>query len=169
MGTPIQQDAEISSLYNEAILNYGNGRVLGILATNNDEHYIDKREADTSTTPLPSVSTTTAETSLSTTPSTDDNTGNTTCEDCLYHFKSKAILHTKSPPELQVFKEFVNGTNNHTEWRSTNTSLTSYTFIGYDTYLKSRPYDRFIIRFSLADKEKVRITFISIVLNLDIE
>lgn len=155
MGSPNQQDAEIASLYNEAILNYGNGRVLGILATNNDDHSIEKRDVDpASSTPSPS----TTPPSFSTTPSPEDsgnstNTPENNCDDCIFYKEGKVILHTKFSPELEIRKEIVNATNNRTEWITNTTILKGYNLITYDTQ-SSRPYDLFIINFLVKDKNK---------------
>lgn len=154
MGSPNQQDAEIASLFNEAILNYGNGRVLGILATYNDDHSIEKRDVDLSSTLSPS----TTPSSFSTTPSPEENTNNTNttdnnCDDCVYYKEGKAILHTKFSPELEIRKEIINGTNNRTEWITNTTILKGYNLITYDS-IPSRPYDIFTIIFLVTDKNK---------------
>lgn len=47
VGPTSQQDVEISALYKDAVLTYGEGKVLGILATKSDgQHTMKKREAD---------------------------------------------------------------------------------------------------------------------------
>lgn len=48
VGPASQQDIELSALFNDAVLAYGEGKVLGILATKSDihDHEISKREAE---------------------------------------------------------------------------------------------------------------------------
>lgn len=44
VGPDSQQDIELSALYKDAILTYGEGKVLGILATKSNDHLIRKRQ-----------------------------------------------------------------------------------------------------------------------------
>lgn len=47
VGPTSQQDVEIAALYKDAVLTYGEGKVLGMLATKSDGHHaLRKREAD---------------------------------------------------------------------------------------------------------------------------
>lgn len=50
-GTPLEQDEEIVKYFHDLQANYGDGNVLGILATKSRdfEHYIEKREAKVTT------------------------------------------------------------------------------------------------------------------------
>lgn len=41
----MQQDVELSALYRDSVLTYGEGKVLGILATKTTDHLIRKRQA----------------------------------------------------------------------------------------------------------------------------
>lgn len=45
VGPPAQQDIELSGLYHDAVQTYGEGKVLGILATKSNDHELRKRAA----------------------------------------------------------------------------------------------------------------------------
>lgn len=56
VGDGLQQDVELTALYKDAILNYGEGKVLGILASRYDmglEQHRRRRAADEPTTDTP--------------------------------------------------------------------------------------------------------------------
>lgn len=59
VGDPHQQDTEIAAFFKDAEMNYGERKVLGILATRNDEyeHGIYKRQAEVITTQEPTTTT----------------------------------------------------------------------------------------------------------------
>lgn len=162
MGSTIQQDAEITSIYNEALLNYGKGRVLGILATHNDDRTIRKREAQTEATNVVSSSTTPEPTT--TVPPTfapDDNSTYTDCTDCVYKVKGKAVLHTTEPPEIIVRREVLNVTG-RTDIVTHTIVLNRYNAATYYDYRDN--YHRFTIKFPLENNNKSEL--VSIFLNL---
>lgn len=59
VGPPLQQDIELTALFNDAELTYGSGKVLGILASKTSEHEMRKRAVEelqsTSTATPPEV------------------------------------------------------------------------------------------------------------------
>jgi V-type H+-transporting ATPase S1 subunit len=83
-----QQDVEISALYRDAQVNYGQKNILGILATRH-EHSIYKRQAtsESTTTEIPS-----------TTPSGDEPV----VENLVYEAKNKGLLYTTEVPILTI-------------------------------------------------------------------
>lgn len=50
VGPTSQQDVELSALYRDAVITYGEGKVLGILATKTSDHEMRKRAAPEETT-----------------------------------------------------------------------------------------------------------------------
>lgn len=94
MGPASQQDVEMSALYHDAVIAYGDGKVLGILATKTSDHEIRKRAAEddkssSTTTPISLVE-----------PDIPDEIKR---EDFIYYPKDgtyKILLHTHSPPRL---------------------------------------------------------------------
>lgn len=58
VGPTSQQDVELSALYRDAVITYGEGKVLGILATKTTDHVLKKRAvADETTEKIPANST----------------------------------------------------------------------------------------------------------------
>uniref|UniRef100_A0A6B2EJP3 Putative vacuolar h+-atpase v0 sector accessory subunit s1 ac45 n=1 Tax=Phlebotomus kandelakii TaxID=1109342 RepID=A0A6B2EJP3_9DIPT len=86
VGPPSQCDSELATLFRNAELTYGEGKVLGILASNvEDNHEMRKREiTEATTTPLPNP--------------TDEP-----MEDgFVYYLKDKAIMYTTIAPVLII-------------------------------------------------------------------
>lgn len=86
-GTPDQEDIELCALFRDAEINYGDRKVLGILANAlPTELHRRRREAqeDSSTTEAPTSSTATPEAT----------------EDHIYYLPGKALFYTSDPPEL---------------------------------------------------------------------
>lgn len=93
VGPTSQQDVELSALYRDAVIAYGEGKVLGILAAKGNNHELMKRaaESDETTTSIPTIKTI-IEPTL-----TEDELQ----EDFIYYSESyKILLHTHSPPIL---------------------------------------------------------------------
>lgn len=93
VGPASQQDVEMSALFHDAVIAYGEGKVLGILATKTSDHEIRKRaavdDASTTTTPIPFIE-----------PDIPDEMKR---EDFIYYPADqtyKILLHTHSPPRL---------------------------------------------------------------------
>ncbi|XP_055314885.1 uncharacterized protein LOC129575377 [Sitodiplosis mosellana] len=55
VGPTSQQDVELSALYRDSVITYGEGKVLGILATRSNDHEIRKRDAVEPTPDSPST------------------------------------------------------------------------------------------------------------------
>lgn len=106
VGTPAQQDVEISALYNDAVNTYGIGKVLGILATDTPKvlHYqrarraVEVKEENPATTSssVSSSATTTEESSSPQEPSGDE----TMQENFVYIDAGKTMMFTTGPPVL---------------------------------------------------------------------
>lgn len=90
VGSPAQQDVELAALYRDSTANYGERKVLGILASRWDEphHRLYKREAKPD-----SVST-------STTPA--GPTDEPEMDDAIYNVAGKAIIYITSAPVLTI-------------------------------------------------------------------
>lgn len=98
VGPTSQQDVELSALYRDSVITYGEGKVLGILATRSNDHEIRKRATNdeqstqetTSSTPTPTATTQEIEQSNET--------------DFIYYpgdsANYKILLYTSSPPKL---------------------------------------------------------------------
>jgi hypothetical protein len=99
VGDPSQQDIELSALYRDSIGNYGEGKVLGILATKYDphDHYIHKRQAPTEPAPTEGA------------PTTENPNDDPVQDDYIYNAAGKIILYTTSAPVIK-FPEDKNGT-----------------------------------------------------------
>lgn len=100
----MQQDIELSALFNDAELTYGTGKVLGILATKTSDHEMHKRavpvEENASSTASPA--TTPMPTELpAPEPSEDDDTDFTYYPtDNSKNQTVKILMHTRSAPVL---------------------------------------------------------------------
>lgn len=104
MGPPLQQDIELSALFNDAELVYGSGKVLGILASKSNEHEVRKRavpveEGAALSTVSPAVAPPPSESTPE--PSEDED------EDFIYYPTDNSknqtvniLMHTRSPPVL---------------------------------------------------------------------
>lgn len=106
VGTPAQQDVEISALYNDAVNTYGVGKVLGILATDTPKVLLYNRvrravkvKEDNQVTTSSSVSqsTSTTEENLSPAEPTGDETMQ---ENLVYIDVGKTMMYTTGPPLL---------------------------------------------------------------------
>lgn len=106
VGTPAQQDVEISALYNDAVNTYGVGKVLGILATDTPKVLLYNRvrravevKEDNQVTTSSSVSqsTSTTEENLSPAEPTGDETMQ---ENFVYIDVGKTMMYTTGPPFL---------------------------------------------------------------------
>lgn len=106
VGTPAQQDVEISALYNDAVNTYGVGKVLGILATDTPKVLLYNRvrravevKEDNQVTTSSSVSqsTSTTEENLSPAEPTGDETMQ---ENFVYIDVGKTMMYTTGPPLL---------------------------------------------------------------------
>lgn len=99
VGPTSQQDVELSALYRDAVITYGDGKVLGILATKQSEHEIRKRAVESETkletqeTQIAPITAATAETE-----STDAN-------GYIYYPEKKSqtvLFYTSNPPVLYI-------------------------------------------------------------------
>lgn len=95
VGPTSQQDVELSALYRDAVITYGEGKVLGILATKTGDHEIRKRAATEETN---------KETQSTTTSSTPDAEQNNQTDFIYYpsdpKSSNKILMYTDSPPTL---------------------------------------------------------------------
>lgn len=104
VGPPLQQDIELSALFNDAELTYGSGKVLGILATKTSDHEMRKRavaieESDASSTVSPEQ--VPAATEPVPEPSDDDDTDYTYYPtDNSKNQTVNILMHTRSAPVL---------------------------------------------------------------------
>lgn len=91
-GTPEQEDIELCALFRDAEINYGENKVLGILANSqsNQQHRQRREVTD-------DMSTSTTESSIST---TTPESAQTDSETHIYHLAGKALFYTSDPPEL---------------------------------------------------------------------
>lgn len=91
VGPPSQQDVEMSALYRDAVITYGDGKVLGILATKTSDHELRKRAAPEETT----------QENQATTPTPGEPSKQT---DFIYYpgdqSANKILLYTDTPPRL---------------------------------------------------------------------
>lgn len=104
VGPPLQQDIELSALFNDAELTYGTGKVLGILATKTSDHEMRKRavpiEENASSTASPT--TTIPATEPPTPESSDDDDTDFTYypTDNSKNQTVNILMHTRSAPIL---------------------------------------------------------------------
>lgn len=91
-GTPEQEDIELCALFRDAEINYGENKVLGILANSLPEHTLQRqrREAEDMTTTTPEAPTSTTQE-----PTTSVD------EDHIYYLAGKALFYTSAPPQLK--------------------------------------------------------------------
>ncbi|XP_055616185.1 uncharacterized protein LOC129762186 [Toxorhynchites rutilus septentrionalis] len=104
VGSPSQQDVELSALYRDSVGNYGERKVLGILANRWDEphHGLHKREANGETV---------AESASSTTPAAP--TEEPEIDDAIYLVYKKGLIYINSPPRINTTDGFYT-LNKHT-------------------------------------------------------
>lgn len=108
VGSPEQQDVEISALFKDAVNTYGVGKVLGILATDTItvshrsrraiENTADK-PVTVSSTPAPTTPTNTGTTTEETS-SADSSADETMQENFVYIDAGKTMMYTTGPPVL---------------------------------------------------------------------
>lgn len=91
-GTPEQEDIELCALFRDAEINYGENKVLGILA-NSQTHQQHRQRREVTD----DMSTSTTESSIST---TTPESAQTDSETHIYHLAGKALFYTSDPPEL---------------------------------------------------------------------
>lgn len=104
VGTPAQQDVEISALYNDAVNTYGVGKVLGILATNTPKvvlytrvkRAVEVKEEATTSSSVVSATTTTEEPLSPLEPSGEE----TMQENFVYIDVGKTMMYTTGAPVL---------------------------------------------------------------------
>lgn len=103
VGPPLQQDIELSALFNDAELTYGSGKVLGILASKTSDHEMRKRAVAVEESTASPISTTAAPSPTEPVPepTEDDDT------DYTYYLTDNSknqtvniLMHTRSAPVL---------------------------------------------------------------------
>lgn len=94
VGPTSQQDVELSALYRDAVITYGDGKVLGILATKTSEHEMRKRAIEPET---PEAQTPPA-------PATTEPEPTNVNGYVFYPEKNiqTVLLYTSSPPRLNI-------------------------------------------------------------------
>lgn len=134
VGPPSQCDSELATLFRNAELTYGEGKVLGILASNvEDSHEIRKREvAEAISTSLPNP--------------TDEPME----EGFVYYLKDKAIMYTTTAPILKIFEN----TSNDNE--TTKFELKSHGPLMVD---EREQYIRLMIQFKTEEGSKLFLRF----------
>lgn len=92
VGPTSQQDVELSALYRDSVITYGEGKVLGILATKTDDHEIQKRAVPDEPQPQ----------EISTTTQTPEIEQSNQTDFIFYPDKStyKILLYTSTAPRL---------------------------------------------------------------------
>ena len=136
VGSPSQQDVELSALFRDSTENYGERKVLGILANQWEEpHVLHKREAkggddlySTSTTP-------------------GSPTDEPEIADSLYNVPGKAILYMTGPPVLKMLNDSDEGETTHV--------LDKHTLATYDARERE---SKMIVTFKVDDSTKVRMS-----------
>ncbi|XP_062704750.1 uncharacterized protein LOC109415419 [Aedes albopictus] len=133
VGSPTQQDVELAALYRDSTANYGERKVLGILASRWDEphHRLYKREAKPD------------ESATSTTPA--GPTEEPEMDDAIYNVAGKAIIYITSAPILSV-----NSTDEE------NIVLNKHTVATYDS---RESESKLIVTFKAEDTTKITLKF----------
>lgn len=136
VGSPSQQDVELSALYRDSVSNYGERKVLGILANRWDEphHGLHKREAKADD----------ASSSTSTTPA--GPTDEPEIDDAIYNAQGKALIYITSAPVLTI------GTNSSDD----KIKLSKHTLATYDERDRE---SRVIVTFKLEGTSKLTLKF----------
>lgn len=122
VGPTTQQDVELSALYRDSVITYGDGKVLGILATRATDHDIRKRQASDANPGNPEQSTNNnaATTNQANEPESADNQ-----TDYVYYpgdqSPYKILLYTSAPPRLYDGKGYTYLYNNVSLTITTNT------------------------------------------------
>lgn len=134
VGSAAQQDVELSALYRDSIANYGDRKVLGILANRWDEyhHELHKRKARAATG---------GDDSTSTTPATGP-TEEPEVDDAIYYKEGKGLMYITSAPELSLQNE--------------SFTLSMHTGATYDVRDK---VEKLIVQFKLDDTTKCTLKF----------
>lgn len=101
VGPTSQQDVELSALYRDSVITYGDGKVLGILATRSTDHDIRKRQA---TDGNPGNSDQSANSNAGTTNPANEPESAVNQTDYVYYpgdqSPYKILLYTSTPPRL---------------------------------------------------------------------
>lgn len=138
VGSPTQQDVELAALYRDSTSNYGERKVLGILASRWDEphHGMHKREAKTD------EGTAAGGGSTSTTPA--GPTEEPEIDDAIYNVPGKALIYISSAPVLTL---------NSTEEEYV---LNKHTVATYDS---RESESKLIVTFKVEDASKLTLKF----------
>lgn len=142
VGPPSQQDTELSALYRDAVLNFGEGKVLGVLGTKWNPHSIEKRSLGKNMNLNVKAKASNATSIAETTPTEEDTTYT---NGLVYIYPGKSILYTKSAPILKIF----NGSTNETETILLENHLTP-------TSDSREEYNRLSIRFQTDSNNTVQ-------------
>uniref|UniRef100_A0A182QRR7 Vacuolar H+ ATPase AC45 accessory subunit n=1 Tax=Anopheles farauti TaxID=69004 RepID=A0A182QRR7_9DIPT len=137
VGSPSQQDVELSALFRDSTENYGERKVLGILANQWEEpHVLHKREAkggedydSTSTTPV-------------------SPTDEPEIADSIYNVPGKAILYMTGPPTIKMLNESDEGESTFV--------LDKHTLATYDARERE---SKMIVTFKVEDATKLTLKF----------
>lgn len=99
VGPTSQQDVELSALYRDSVITYGDGKVLGILATKTIDHEIRKRA-----TPIENPGPEQSTNNPSTTDQANESESTSDQTDYVYYpgdqSPYKILLYTSNPPRL---------------------------------------------------------------------
>lgn len=133
VGAPSQQDVELSALFRDSAENYGERKVLGILANQLEEpHVLQKREAKAR-----------EDFSTSTTPGSP--TEEPEIADSKYDVPGKVILVVSTPPVLKML--------NDSDEVETSYVLSEHTLATYDARERE---SKLIVTFKVEDSTKVK-------------
>lgn len=98
VGPTSQQDVELSALYRDAVITYGDGKVLGILATRTSDHELRKRAVGDESPGQETPTVNTVPATVNTEPEPSNQT------DYVYYpgdqSAYKILLYTSSPPRI---------------------------------------------------------------------
>ncbi|XP_058057298.1 uncharacterized protein LOC131208532 [Anopheles bellator] len=137
VGAPSQQDVELSALFRDSTENYGEHKVLGILANQLEEpHMLQKREAKAGDDYL----------STSTTPGSP--TDEPEIVDSIYNVPGKAIVYITSPPVLKML--------NDSDEVETTLVLDKHTLATYDARERE---SKLIVTFKVDEARKLTLKF----------
>uniref|UniRef100_A0A182FQ40 Vacuolar H+ ATPase AC45 accessory subunit n=1 Tax=Anopheles albimanus TaxID=7167 RepID=A0A182FQ40_ANOAL len=136
VGAPSQQDVELSALFRDSAENYGERKVLGILANQLEEpHVLQKREAKAR-----------EDFSTSTTPGSP--TEEPEIADSKYDVPGKVILVVSTPPVLKML--------NDSDEVETSYVLSEHTLATYDARERE---SKLIVTFKVEDSTKLTLKF----------
>ncbi|XP_053658375.1 uncharacterized protein LOC128707448 [Anopheles marshallii] len=138
VGSPSQQDVELSALFRDSTENYGERKVLGILANQWEEpHVLHKREAKGGDEPYSTSSTTPG-----------SPTDEPEIADSIYNVPGKAILYMTGPPVLKMLNDSDEGETTHV--------LDKHTLATYDARERE---SKMIVTFKVDDSTKLTLKF----------